>query len=114
MSDVLAHTKQSVYLYMTYIFKYFKTNCGSIEKVNVFSDGAGSHFKQKYLFSNLYSWEKEFNFILKWNFFSTSHGKGAVDGIGCTVKRSAWREVRNGHVHVNTAEQYSYAFYFQN
>ena len=44
---------------------------------------------------------------MKGNFFATSHGKGAVDGIGGTVKPSVWREVRNGHVDVNTAEQYS-------
>lgn len=33
---------------------------------------------------------------LKWNFFATSHGKGVVDGLGGTVKRSVWRYVRSG------------------
>ncbi len=44
---------------------------------------------------------------MKWNFFATSHGKGAVDGIGGTVKRSVWRQVRSGHVNINTPEQYA-------
>lgn len=28
---------------------------------------------------------------IEWNFFATSHGKGACDGIGGSVKRSAYR-----------------------
>ena len=31
----------------------------------------------------------------EWNFFATSHGKGAVDGIGGSVKRMVWRKVRS-------------------
>ena len=45
--------------------------------------------------------------VLKWNFFATSHGKGAVDGLGRTVKRTVWRQVRIGNVHVNTPEEYA-------
>ena len=74
---------------MSYIFKYLKENYPTIEEVSIFSDGAA------------------FDFVLKWNFFATSHGKGAVDGIGGTIKGSVWREVRNGHVNINTPEQYS-------
>ncbi len=50
------------------------------------------------IISNKYLWEREFDFVLKWNFFATS------DGIGGTVNLK--REVRNGHVNVNTPEQY--------
>ena len=64
--------------------------------INVFSDGAASQFKQSYLFSNLHEWENEYSMTLIWNFFATSHGKGAVDGIGGTVKRSVSRVVRGG------------------
>ena len=44
-----------------------------------FSDGATSQFKQRYLFSNLHSWEMEHDIELSWNFFATSHGKGVVE-----------------------------------
>ncbi|CAF4697801.1 unnamed protein product, partial [Rotaria sp. Silwood2] len=33
------------------------------------------------------------NVNLIWNFFSTGHGRGAVDGVGGTVKRLVWRGV---------------------
>ncbi len=45
--------------------------------------------------------------VLKWNFFATSHGKGAVDGLGGTVKRSVWRQMRSGNVHVCTPVKYA-------
>ncbi|ELU11480.1 hypothetical protein CAPTEDRAFT_193886 [Capitella teleta] len=44
---------------------------------------------------------------LEWNFFVTSHGKGAVDGIGGTVKRSVWRYVKAGHASVQNANKYA-------
>ena len=59
-------------------------------KISVFSDGASSQFKQWFLFSNLHLWEAEFGVKLTWNLSATSHGKGVVDGIGGTVKRTVW------------------------
>ena len=52
----------------------------------MFSDGA----------ANLHEWENEFSMKLIWKVIATSHGKGAVDGIGGTVKRAVWRVVRAG------------------
>ena len=81
---------------MTHLFKLLVTKNPKIKIANVFSDGASSQFKQRYLFSNLHEWENDFGFKLVWHFFATSHGKGAVDEIGGTLKRSVWRVVRAG------------------
>lgn len=40
-------------------------------------------------------------------FFATSHGKGVVDGIGGTVKRAVWRQIRSGRSHITTPQEYS-------
>jgi hypothetical protein len=48
----------------------------AIEEVKVFTDGTGQQFKPTVLSLHF------------GNFFVTSYGKGAVDGIGETVKRS--------------------------
>ena len=64
-------------------------------------------FKQRYLFSNLYSWEQEHDIKIKWQFFATSHGKGVVDGIGGTVKWSVWRHVRSGKAHITNPAEYA-------
>ena len=107
VSDDLNHTKYSVYVYIQYIFNHLKTTYPDIECINIFSDGATSQFKQRFLFSNLYAWEMEHGFTITWNFFATSHGKGVVDGIGGTVKRAIWRHVKAERAHVTNASEYS-------
>ncbi len=107
ISDDLIHSKQSVYVFMQYIFNHLKTNNPDMTTLNIFSDGASSQFKQKYLFSNLHAWEEEHDLKIKWNFFATSHGKGVVDGIGGTVKRAVWRYVRSEQANVTNAKEYA-------
>ena len=43
---------------------------------------------------------------LEWHFFATSHGKGAVDGIGGTVKRTVLRAVNSRQCIVSGAESF--------
>ena len=43
------------------------------------------------LFSNLCHHKEDHGLDAEWNFFATSHGKSAYDGIGGTVKRLAAR-----------------------
>ncbi|KAJ4436434.1 hypothetical protein ANN_19067 [Periplaneta americana] len=53
---------------------------------------------------------KQFNLSnLTWTFFATSHGKGAVDGIGAVVKRKVWNLVRARKVTVRDAETFARA-----
>jgi len=59
------------------------------------------------LFSNLHTWEEDHEFKIRWNFFATSHGKGPVDGLGGSVKRSVWRQVKSGMSHVENAKDYA-------
>lgn len=40
----------------------------------------------------------------QWIFFAASHGKGAVDGLGGTVKRVAWTGMKSRKVILNSAE----------
>ena len=39
--------------------------------------------------------------------FAISHGKGVVDGIGGTVKRTVWRHVRSEGCHITTPQEYA-------
>ena len=107
VSDALTHTKENVWVFMSYLLKKLKEDNPSLKVLDIFSDGAGSQFKQKYLFSNLYAWEQDYSLSIKWNFFATSHGKGVVDGIGGTIKRAVWRRVKSESVHITSAEQYA-------
>lgn len=45
--------------------------------------------------------------FLQWNFFSTSHGKGCVDGIGGSAKRIVWQVVRSRNAMVSCADEFA-------
>lgn len=46
----------------------------------------------------LHSLRKVVNLV--WHYFATSYGKGAVDGIGGTVKRMVWKAISTRKVAV--------------
>ena len=76
---------------MQRILTYLKTSYPGIKMIDIFSDDPTSQFKQRFPFSNLHGWEMEHDLKIHWNFFVTSHGKGVVDGIEGTLKRTVWR-----------------------
>lgn len=78
----------------------------NIETAVIFSDGCAAQFKNKYTLSNICFSENDFNLKIEWNFFATSHGKGAVDGIGGLTKRLVWNEVRSKKKVLNNAQDF--------
>lgn len=105
VSDDLSHDKHCIWVFLRSIIGDLKENYG-IEDVTVFSDGASSQFKNKYTLTNLCYFEKDFDVSGEWCFFATSHGKGAVDGVGGTVKRAVWEQVKSRQANVATAEEF--------
>ena len=89
ISDDRNHTKYSVFVFMQRIFNHLKQKYDCIEQLDVFTDGASSQFKQRFLFSNLYAWQEEHEFKIKWHFFATSHGKRVVEGLGGDREKSS-------------------------
>ena len=90
VSDDLDHDKTLAIVFMNELLKALTREYG-INNFDIFSDGPSSQFKNQFVFNylpnfcNAYDIEK-----LSWNFFASSHGKGAVDGIGGTVKHDVW------------------------
>lgn len=91
ISECNNHDAVAVYLFNQKMIAHLKQKFQNITKFIFFSDGAASQYKNKYNLINLASFEKDFNVKAEWHFFATSHGKGACDGIGGTVKRLASR-----------------------
>ena len=77
-----------------------------IKGVLIFSDGPANQFKNQYLVAywRHFSMKRNANNIV--NFFCTSHGKGAVDGIGATVKQVVWRDAKTGKRNVSSAKDF--------
>ena len=43
---------------------------------------------------------------IRWNFFATSHSKGAVDGVGGVLKSRAWNKVKARQVVIRNAAEF--------
>ena len=94
VSEVLHHDATAVYLYqkrfIAFLKEFLPPTC-KLAKMIYFSDGAGSQYKNRKNFANLCYHEEDYGIAAEWHFSATSHGKGACDGIGGTVKRLAAR-----------------------
>ena len=102
ISDCLRHDTITVHCFLNPILKHMKEICPTLKKVYYFSDGAASQYKNCKNFSNLVFREDDFGLKAEWNFFATSHGKNACDGVGGTVKREAakasLKAITTGHI----------------
>ena len=93
VSDDLKHDKTSVAVFMCKVVNdLVKGRHPNITRVWIFSDGPSSQFKNRYIAHFLHLLQGQ-GLNIQWNYFATSHGKGAVYGIGGTVKRMVWNAV---------------------
>jgi hypothetical protein len=101
ISDCLEHTTFAVYTFQQLLIKKIK-NKMNIGKIYYFSDGCGGQYKNYKNFINICHHEKDFGIKCEWNFFATSHGKNACDGIGGTIKRgvakASLQRIQSDHI----------------
>lgn len=110
ISNELTHNKESVWYFLKVIIAYLKTKI-ELTTIHVFSDGCAAQFKNRFNLFNLCFAKQDFDVDLTWSFFASGHGKGAVDGIGATVKRSLWSAIMSRQAIINTPKE---AFNFFN
>ena len=94
VSDCLHHDTVAVYLFQKAFIALLKRvlpTSSQPRKMVYFSDGAASQYKNRKIFLNLCHHKNDFGISAEWHFSATSHGKGACDGLGGTVKRLAAR-----------------------
>ena len=92
ISECLIHNTVAVYLFQKSFTAFLKRVAPAenpFTKIMYFSDGASSQYKNRKNFLNLCHHEEDFGITAEWHFSATSHGKGACDGLGGTVKRLA-------------------------
>lgn len=87
ISNHLVHDTISVYTFQKQLINDIKNISPTVEKVIYFTDGSGSQYKNKKNFVNVCHHAKDFGMQAEWNFFASSHGKNACDGVGATTKR---------------------------
>ena len=78
ISDTTQHTASTVYAFLKTLLEGLKVKYPAIKKVHYFSDGCAGRYSCFH--------KEDFGLLAEWNFFATSHGKTACDGIGGTAK----------------------------
>lgn len=78
-------------------------------EISIWSDGPSQQFKNKFIFNFIKSIVNidEFGFqSIMWSYFATSHGKGAVDGVGAAVKMNIRRKILSRKIIVRSAKDF--------
>lgn len=91
ISESLTHNTVAVHLFIKKLVDFLRHKFQTVNKIFYFSDGAASQYKNRKNFANLCHHQSDFGADVEWHFTATSHGKGACDGVGGTVKRLAAR-----------------------
>lgn len=91
LSDNNTHDKTTVVPYTYFVLNHIKEKFSSdVKHCEIWTDGPSSQFKNRFMFAFVgFTLQKSFDFSVSWNYSATSHGKGAVDGIGGLIKRLA-------------------------
>ena len=106
LSDNNNHDKITVVPYTLHIIKAVMDLFGDeIKEIDFWTDRPSSQYKNKYVFAFIGIKLPEIFSSLRicWNYSATSHGKGAVDRGGGTIKRLATRAIITRKAIVNNA-----------
>lgn len=99
LSECNDHNAMSIWAHLNPIFQFIRENCSQIEVVHFLSDAPSTQYRNRTLF---YLFAHGLKFMLPtvksatWNYSASGHGKGAPDGIGGCLKRTADAIVAQG------------------
>ncbi|KAE8740755.1 hypothetical protein FOCC_FOCC013723 [Frankliniella occidentalis] len=92
ISNHMDHSTVAVNIFQKKFIDYIRTTLNiEVKKITYFSDGCAAQYKNKTAIANLWFHEKDFQVPAEWQFYATSHGKTACDGIGGMVKHKVYR-----------------------
>lgn len=105
VSSCNEHNPAAIWAHLDPIMNMIKQSNDQVDTLHIFSDGPFTQYRQK---QNFYLFNKkvlEYGFKLAtWSFFEAGHGKGAADGIGGVIKRTADRIVAMGQDIIDASE----------
>ena len=110
VTDYMHHDKYMSMIATIKILKELIIKYPTVNTLHLFSDGAAQHFKQRFFFNGVTMLPtilgKE-QLKITYDFSATSHGKGAVDGIGGSAKRGVMAKVLSRQEIVKTAADFA-------
>lgn len=98
VSENLRHDAAAVWAHIVPLLEYVQTLSSKITTLHFLSDSPSSQYRNKTMFfiiTKLYWYISSLERIT-WNYSESGHGKGAADGVGGTLKRTADAAVAKG------------------
>lgn len=107
ISDCLRHDAPAIWAHLVPLIEEVTKLNPFIDTLHFLSDSPSSQYRNKYMFFIMSQICKDFPQITRvtWNYTEAGHGKGAPDGVGATLKRTADRMVIYGK-DVGTFDQF--------
>jgi len=90
ISDSKQHDPNGIWTYLDPVLKLIKEQYPRVNIIHFFSDGPATQYRQKLNFYYFCTKIQLYGFSAgTWNFSEAGHGKGAADGVGGALKRTA-------------------------
>ena len=106
-SDSKDHIKEEVFVYLMQILERVNDRC---KFVRMWSDGPSSHFKNRFIVPIINHLKDHFGMQITRNYFCAGHGKGTVDGVGASVKRTMYNLIKSRRAVVICLDSFANAF----
>jgi hypothetical protein len=100
------HSAPTTFAFLRQLLPKVKELLPSLHRINYISDSPVSQFRNKSIVNIIAKHEEYFNGVdATWSFLECGHGKGACDGVGGSLKKSAEISVKAGDV-ISSAEDF--------
>lgn len=100
LSQSLDHGPHAVWAHLQPVFQMIKNTVPKIKAVHFLSDSPATQYRNRtifYLLGSAITASFDHISVATWNYSAAGHGKGAPDGIGGCLKRTADTVVAQGH-----------------
>lgn len=92
------HSPPAIWAHLDPVFQFLRQEAPDVKVLHFFTDGPSTQYRQKKNFFMFSTHIFDLGFQLgTGSYFEAGHGKGAADGIGAVIKRTADSMVAHGH-----------------
>ena len=106
ISEVLNHNTAMVHAIIEKVIKFVKRICPVVKYIHYWTDSPTSQYRNKIIFDMITQHQTLYELKASWHFFEAGHGKGACDGIGGVVKRSADTALKSGNISITNGKDF--------
>lgn len=98
MSQCLTHDATAIWSHIIPLLNTAKQLVSSLSKVHFLSDSPSSQYRNRFIFFMITKIHEQVPTVttVTWNYQEAGHGKGAPDGVGAVLKRTADNHVKFG------------------